>query len=152
MLELTINLAAAVLLVTLTTAVHAIGLYRLYYVYEQIMLRFPGRARHRRELAVIIAVVLGLFALHTAEIWLYAIFYRLVGALITFEEALYFSTSTFTTVGFGDIVLDPSWRLLSAIESANGFLLIGWSTAFLVSITGRLTRDEERLIKHKQRK
>ena len=39
---------------------------------------------------------------------------------------------------FGDVVLGPDWRLFSAIESANGFLLIGWSTAFLVAVTARL--------------
>ena len=56
----------------------------------------------------------------------------------TFEEALYFSTVTFASLGYGDIVLSPRWRLVSAIEAANGVILFAWSTAFLLMITRRL--------------
>jgi hypothetical protein len=66
----------------------------------------------------------------------------MIGQFDTLEPALYFATSTFTTVGFGEIVLTPEWRMLSAAESANGFLLIGWSTAFLVSISARVRMFE----------
>ena len=61
-----------------------------------------------------------------------------IGEFDAIEPALYFSTSTFTTVGFGDLVLAEDWRMLAAAESANGFLLIGWSTAFLVAVTARV--------------
>ncbi|MNL80149.1 Ion channel [compost metagenome] len=50
-----------------------------------------------------------------------------------FPPALYFSTTTFATVGFGDITADPAWRMLSALQGVNGFLVIGWSTAYLVA-------------------
>lgn len=53
-----------------------------------------------------------------------------VSALPDFESALYFSATSFTTLGYGDVVLDPKWRLFGAIERANGLLLFGWSTAF----------------------
>ena len=80
----------------------------------------------------------GLFVLHALEIWLYAGFYIAVEALRSFEAALYFSTSSYTTVGYGDVVLDERWRLLGAIEGANGLILLGWSTAFFVAIVGRI--------------
>jgi len=98
--------------------------------------------------ASIIFIVLALFALHSIEIWLYAGVYLGIGAFDAIEPALYFSTSTFTTVGFGDLFLEPDWRMLAAAESMNGFLLIGWSTAFLVSVTSRVRlfeADVERL-------
>jgi hypothetical protein len=82
-------------------------------------------------------------AVHTVEVWLYAVGYLAVGALHDLESALYFSTTSFTTLGYGDIVLNQKWRLVGAIEGANGLLLFGWSTAFLVSVTGRL-----RLLEH----
>jgi hypothetical protein len=82
--------------------------------------------------------VLGLMAIHTLEIWLYALAFLAVGALGDFETALYFSTTSFTTLGYGDVVLDRQWRLLGAIEGANGLLLWGWSTAFLFSVIGRM--------------
>jgi len=47
------------------------------------------------------------------------------------EPALYFSLVAFTTVGFGDLVLEPSWRVLSAIEAANGVMMFGWTTALV---------------------
>ena len=60
----------------------------------------------------------------------------------TFEEALYFSTVTFASLGYGDIVLSPRWRLISAIEAANGVILFAWSTAFLFTLTRRLNLIE----------
>lgn len=44
---------------------------------------------------------------------------------------MYFSLVAFTTLGFGDVVLDPSWQLLSAIEAANGIMIFGWTTALI---------------------
>jgi hypothetical protein len=56
----------------------------------------------------------------------------------TFEEAVYFSVVTFTTLGYGDITLaDHQWRLLSGAEALNGVLLVGWSTALLFAVVQR---------------
>ena len=85
----------------------------------------------------------GLFALHTIEIWTYAILYAAVGALPTFDDALYFSTTTYSTLGYGDVVLPRAWRLVGAIEGANGIILLGWSTAFFVSVINRIRLFEE---------
>lgn len=87
---------------------------------------------------MLLAASVGLFALHTLEIWLHAAAYLLVGAAANFEEALYFSTVTYTTLGYGDIVLAQTWRIFGAIEGATGLMMIGWSTAFLVSILAQL--------------
>ncbi|MEM9669155.1 MAG: ion channel [Pseudomonadota bacterium] len=90
----------------------------------------------------ILFVVLMLFVFHAFEVWIYACLYLFLGVFTEVEEALYFSASTFTTVGFGDLVLNSDWRMLAAWESMNGFLLIGWSTAFLVSVTSRVRAFE----------
>jgi hypothetical protein len=132
------QLAFASLLVTLTVTVHFFGLIALLRV-----LRSRAHALHAhqspvRQGAAIVVVVLGLVAMHTAEVWLYALAYLAVGALGDLETALYFSTTSFTTIGYGDVVLDGKWRLVAAIEGANGLLLFGWSTAFLVAITSRV--------------
>jgi len=102
-----------------------------------------------RQMGLILLVVLGLFAIHTVQIWVYAFAFRLVGAFDRFEPALYYSTSSFTTVGYGDVVLDDRWRLVGAIESANGFLLLGWSTAFLISVVTRLRSIEFEWLEHR---
>ncbi len=140
------NLLVATAMIALTTCVHFFGIAALISFTRRN--RFERRTRGPIWLqgASILLVVFGLIFLHTIEIWLYAGLYILLGEFSTWEEALYFSTSTFTTVGFGDIVLDPTWRLVAAIESAGGFLLIGWSTAFLVSVTARLGALEAQMV------
>jgi hypothetical protein len=79
-----------------------------------------------------------IFAIHSAEIWLYALLYLLLGAFTEFELALYFSTVTYSSVGYGDVLLGEEWRIFGAIEGATGLIMIGWSTAFLVSLLGQL--------------
>lgn len=99
------------------------------------------RSHHQRvgrlriaPLTLLFGASLGLFATHTVEIWLYAARYVILGAVTTFEQALYFSTVTYTTIGYGDVVLAHPWRILGAIEGATGIMMLGWSTAFLVSL------------------
>ncbi|TGQ73905.1 two pore domain potassium channel family protein, partial [Mesorhizobium sp. M8A.F.Ca.ET.207.01.1.1] len=85
-----------------------------------------------------ITVVMGLFAIMTTEVWLWAGVYRQLEILPDFETALYFSTITFSTVGYGDVVPAHGWRVLAAVEGVNGFLLIGWSTAYLIAAGTRV--------------
>ena len=75
--------------------------------------------------------VLWLFVATILEVWSWAVLYLLIGAAQSIEEAAYFSTVTFTTLGYGDITLDQQWRLLSSFEGANGLLMFGWSTALI---------------------
>ena len=68
-----------------------------------------------------------------------------LGQFPDLETALYFSAGSFTTIGYGDVLASHSRRLMAAIEGAMGFLLIGWSTAFLVSVTARMGLLEAQL-------
>lgn len=77
-----------------------------------------------------------------AEVWIWSLFYFFMGVVPDFETALYFSTSAFTTVGFGDVYLQKDWRLLSSIESMNGFIMFGWATAFIFEIVSHVYRKE----------
>jgi Ion channel len=125
-------------MVTSTVIIHFAGLLALLRV---LRMRGGGFRAHESLLgqgALIIVVVLGLFAIHTLEVWLYALVYLAIGAISDFESALYFSTVTFASLGYGDIVLSPAWRIFGAIEAVNGLILLGWSTAFLISLMSRL--------------
>lgn len=135
---LVINLAVGTGMGTATVLVHFWGLIYLTYLMNRHGHRLYPHESHTRRAAVILAVVFGIFVLHSIEIWMYGLLYYWLGELQTFEEALYFSTVAFTTVGFGDVVLSPRWRMVSAIEAANGWILFAWSTAFLLTVTGRL--------------
>lgn len=79
----------------------------------------------------IIVIMMILASIVEAMIW--GGFYVWFGAIEQFEEALYFSIVTYTTLGYGDITLNADWRLLSSLEAASGIIFFGWSTAIVIS-------------------
>jgi hypothetical protein len=73
-----------------------------------------------------------LMTLHFFEIFIFAVFYHFVGAMGSMEEALYYSASSYATLGAAAANFSTEWRLVGALEALIGFVLIGWSTAFMV--------------------
>ncbi len=137
------ELALATIMVLLTVTIHGAGLYAL-----SRMLRLEEREESKehvhpmslRGIAVTLIVILGLFALHGMEIWLYAFLYIAIGAIDGLREAIYFSTITYGAIGYDDAAMAENWRLVSAIEGINGIIMIGWSTAFFVTLVARMRR------------
>ena len=78
--------------------------------------------------------VLWLFLISLIEVALWASVYLFIGAIESVEKALYFSMVTFTTLGYGDVLLDEEWRLLASFEAANGIIIFGWTTAIIIAI------------------
>ena len=116
-----------------------------------------GRLRNRRQsetravkqstmLSILVQTALVLITLHVVEVFLWAQAFLLLpgSGLASLEEAMYFSFATFTTLGYGDIILDARWRLLTGIESLNGVLLLGWSTALSFAVIQRVWERIER--------
>jgi len=136
------QLMVSTVLVALTALLHLAGLAVLIALLQA----HAGRVRmpHVRltQALLVLISVFALFALHGVEIWLYAAVYAAAGEIPDFEDALYFSTSTYATIGYGDLVLSRAWRIVGAIEGVNGIILLGWSTAFFVSIVRRLAELE----------
>ena len=135
-------LALSAALVLATVVVQLAGMVVLIWVMRRRASRFAGFTYVMQQIGVILAVVMGLFLIHAAQIWLYAAAYLALDEFQTLEASLYFSTSSFTTVGYGEVYLESRWRIVSAIQSANGFLLLGWSTIFLISVLSRLRSVE----------
>jgi hypothetical protein len=91
----------------------------------------------RSTVLVLVNTALIVFALHAVEIVIWARAYLALvptNELASFEEAVYFSFVTFTTLGYGDITLSEGFRLLSGIEALNGIILVGWTTAMIFSV------------------
>ena len=135
------QLAAATMMVLLTVTIHGGGLALLgkflrLEARSEISQHVP--ALSLRTLAFTLALVLALFALHGVEIWSYALLFLALGAIGDLETAVYFSTIAYGGIGFDDSYIAPAWRLLSGIEGINGVLLMGWSTAFFVTVVTRL--------------
>ena len=85
-----------------------------------------------------LAIVLALIALHGVEIWAFTLLYMAVGAVPSLEDSLYFSTISYSTVGYNDTHIARDWRLLGAFESILGMILLGWSTSFFFRMLGRI--------------
>lgn len=129
------NLGIGSLIICGTIFIHVAGLLALSRATASA--HISHRSRLNRML-LLTAVVFGLFATVGLEIWLWAFTYWVLGVAEHFEAALYLSTITFSTVGYGDIIPRHSWRLLAALEGITGFLIIGWSTAYLVTASTRI--------------
>ena len=132
------NLLAGTMLVALTVLIHTTGLLALARLTPPLARSLGFHNHDLGRSLVMMGSVLGLFLLHTIEIWLWAGAYLRLEAVASFPDALDLSTAMFSTLGYdGSQVLSPTWRLLSALEGINGFLLIGWSTAYLIGAATR---------------
>lgn len=137
------ELVIATGLVAGTVVIHLVGLEVLMRLTDLYLRRFVSISVHVDRLLVPLGIVLGLFILHGAEIWLYAAFFLTTGILPNLEEALYFSTSAYSTLGEAGAILPKAWRVVGTLEGVNGMLLIGWSTAFLFQMLGHLMDSDE---------
>jgi hypothetical protein len=91
-----------------------------------------------RPVWALIRLVSVLLILHLLEMALWAAAFVIGNVLPDFETALYFSLTSYTTVGYGDVIPPISWRLLGPIEAAVGILMLGWSTSIIVAAVQRL--------------
>ena len=96
----------------------------------------------RRTFWISLGAVMPLFFGPFAQVGLWAGFLVLLGALQTYGDAFYFSLVTFATLGYGDIVLAPGYRIFGALAATCGSLMIGWSTALIFAAISRaIDRD-----------
>jgi hypothetical protein len=126
------DLILGTLLIAATLVVQMLGLMAVYSMIAPVT-GWVRVDRRRGHMVAMLLVVLGTFFVLGVEIWIWAVAYQLLGVFADFETALYFSISTFCTLGYGDVPPPEQWRVLAALEGVSGFLLIGWSTAYLIA-------------------
>jgi hypothetical protein len=132
---LAVALIAAVL-VGLTVALHAAGLALLLSHLAKSHALPPTRFWPITLLLVRLAWLLLL--IHLAEIALWAVFYLWQRCLPDGESAFYFSGVTYTTIGYGDLVLPKPWRMLGPIQGVTGILMCGLSASFFFATVSRI--------------
>jgi Ion channel len=93
------------------------------------------------DLAIVALAVSFAFVAHLIEIALWAVLLVICGEFQEFGNAFYHSAVNYTTLGYGDLLLTPSWRLLGPLEAANGALMFGVSTAMVFAVIQRLLLD-----------
>ena len=128
------ELFIAVAIVSVCLIVHVAGIL----VMAEWLLRrreyLQRNATKRRFAALLITLFAGIMFLHLIQTALWAGFYFTQGLFSDFETSLYFSMVSFTTVGYGDVLLPRAWRLFGVLEGFSGVLLCGISTAFMFGV------------------
>ena len=124
------------LLVAVTVAVHAVGL--------AVMLRSLLRSRCAVPTGfwpitwLLVRVTWWLLLIHLLEITVWGMFYYWQACLPDAESAFYFAGVTYTTIGYGDLVLPKSWRMLGPVEGLTGILMCGLSTGLFFAVVSRI--------------
>lgn len=91
---------------------------------------------------LIVTAVAAVVLSHTIQVWIWALALLAFGALTTLSEAIYFSLATYTTLGYGDVIVGPEHRIFASMGAVTGMLSFGLSTAFLVGLFSRMIEDE----------
>ena len=123
-----------------TIVIHAIALLAVINIVRYEYVRGRAGTRFSSDLAIVItATQLALLA-HLVEITIWAAVLELCGEFISFAAAFYHSAMNYTSLGYGDVVMSASWKLLGPLEAANGMLMFGISTAMIFTIIQRLVQ------------
>jgi hypothetical protein len=133
-----LQLLFALAVASLTVVVHAMGTLRIVMPLAGLWGRWEGAPTSARSMLMLTRLVGGLLVLHLAEMAIWAAAFRAAGVMPTFESSLCYSLESYTTVGYGVLVSQDSWRLVGPIESAVGILMFGWSTGIIVAAVQRI--------------
>lgn len=124
-------------LILTSVLIHSIGMYVVMHRFELHWPRYLSeRKEWRRQVYFLLLVVL-ILATHLLEILTIAGTVKAVHAIEDFRTAFYFAGETYTTLGYGDVLLPAGWRQLALFIAMSGLLTFGWTTGVLVSIVGK---------------
>ena len=132
-----VRLSLAAGLIAATVIIQALFMSVGLKTFKRIEEPRPGTMASRPAITIVVWILFLLIPI-ILDVTLWAAFYYMSGALPSFEEALYFSTVTFTTVGYGDIVLNREWRQVATFEAVNGWTIFVWATALIMAVIQRL--------------
>ena len=133
-----IPLAVGAIAVLCTIFIHALALGATVNFFRYERRRGRAGAGLRIDLAIVVLVIVFAFIAHLIEITLWAKLFVICREFQQFGIAFYHSAVNYTTLGYGDIIMTPSWRLLGPLEAADGALMFGVSTAMIFAVIVRL--------------
>jgi len=121
----------ATIMLVLTTAIHASGMM----LAMKLSCRTADTGKIFRVCSRVLRlslIVICMFIVTLIEVAAWAGAYLAVDAIEALEKAIYFSMVTYTTLGYGDVLLDENWRVLASYQAANGIIMFGWTTAIII--------------------
>ncbi len=127
-----IQIALGTMLLIANITVAAVAAFLLEALFQRGHPWLIAPPQRPKLLLLLIGVGLWVLAVVTVAVWIWALALYGLGAFASVEEAMYFSLVAFTTLGLGDVVPPPQWRILAAMAAVNGFLSFGLLTALLV--------------------
>lgn len=138
------NITIGVFIICITIIIQAYGTkYWLNHILKQkkknTFVRFD-----RKVVQIMIFTALFLLSLNFLEAIIWGFTYYLLPGITEFqtlEKAIYFSLVTFTTLGYGEITISSSNRILAGLEAMSGVLLLGWTTAMMFSMLQYITKS-----------
>jgi hypothetical protein len=133
-----LKIAIGALLMVMTTAIHTIGMMMALQLIKRQEGAQKSRWLRKTNIHLVSVIVLMMFFVSLAEVLIWACTYLALRASEGLEQAVYFSMVTFTTLGYGDVLLDERWRLLASFEAANGIIMFGWTTAIVIAAVQRI--------------
>lgn len=120
-----------------TLVVHSIGMYLVMHRFELNWPRYLNEKSELRRQFYFGHLVMLMLLTHLSEILLIAVALLGIHAFPDLRTAFYFTGETYTTVGFGDVLLPTGWRQLALFIAMSGLFSFGWSTGVLVGIVGK---------------
>jgi hypothetical protein len=137
-----LSIIIATILFVITTVIHAGGMTLAVRTVQKEEEHW-GLGRGKKHVFIVCEAVLMMFLISLLEVLAYTVTYLALNALPSFEEAFYFSMVTFTTLGYGDVLLGENWRLLASFQAANGIIMFGWTTAIVIYVVQRVYFGKE---------
>jgi len=140
-----LNLLLGIITVGVTVLIQGYG---TYFWLERLRIyrsRLEKADFRKKTVKIIILTACFIIILHLIQAGLWATLYVAIPGVDefqSFEKAMYFSLVTFTTLGYGEITIDSSNRILAGLEALNGIILVGWSTALMFSIFLEILKGE----------
>jgi hypothetical protein len=135
-----ISILIGAALVIFTVVLHAVGI--IWWIRQFVPRSLAEEeASPIRSMCILAMTTFFLVLLHVIPVVLWAVVYftsSKIEGLETFEESVYFSFVTYTSLGYGDVTVHGDRRIMTGIEALNGILLAGLSTAMLVSVGQRV--------------
>ena len=131
-------LAVGVLTIVCTIMIHALPLSATIDFVRHERKRGRVGTNFWIDMGIVALAILYALLAHLAEMALWALLYILCGEFTDFGTAYYHSAVNYTSLGYGDLIMSPAWKLLAPLETANGMLMFGVSTAMIFAVIQRL--------------
>ena len=132
------EIVAGSILLLVCLFIHIMILLTAISTLRRMQTRVQTWSKFRRWIMVFGVAIGAVIGANTIEVWVFAVSILAFGALPSLADSIYFALVTYTTLGYGDVVLDPGFRIYGAFGSVTGLLAFGLSTAFLVNLFTRL--------------